>query len=63
MKIKRNAVKCKICGNVIESKHTWDYVICDCGQVGVDGGKDYLKRIGRSENMEELSEYFDESSS
>lgn len=38
-----NKIKCKKCGDVIESKNTNDYKRCSCG--AVDGGKDYLKRI------------------
>lgn len=42
--------------NIIESKSTNDYKKCSCGAVAVDGGKDYLKRMGNEENYEELSE-------
>lgn len=49
-----NKIKCKKCGDIIESKSTNDYKKCSC--VAVDGGKDYLKRIGNEENYEELSE-------
>ena len=41
-----NKIKCKKCGDVIESKNTNDYKRCSCGAIAVDGGKDYLKRIG-----------------
>lgn len=51
-----NKIKCKKCGDVIESKNTNDYKRCSCGAVAVDGGKDYLKRMGNEENYEELSE-------
>lgn len=44
MKIIRNAVQCLKCADIIESKHRHDYVTCSCGNVSVDGGKDYLKR-------------------
>lgn len=43
-KIIRNSAKCLRCGDEIESKHRWDYVTCKCGNIAVDGGKDYLKR-------------------
>lgn len=49
MKIIRNAIKCNICGNEIESKYTHDYVECACGRVFVDGGRSYLRR-GFKEN-------------
>lgn len=51
-----NKIKCKKCGDIIESKSTNDYKKCSCGAVAVDGGKDYLKRMGNEENYKELSE-------
>lgn len=60
-KIKRNAIKCKLCGDVIESKYTWDYVKCKCGKCFVDGGKEYV-RYG-AEDLDDvilLTEYEDE---
>lgn len=50
-----NKIKCKKCGDIIESKSTNDYKRCSCGAVAVDGGKDYLKRIGKKEDYIELS--------
>ena len=49
-----NKIKCKKCRDIIESKSANDYKKCSCGAVAVDGGKDYLKRIGQ-EDYEELS--------
>lgn len=54
-----NKIKCKKCGNIIESKSTNDYKRCSCGTVAIDGGKDYLKRIGNEKDYEELSEIKD----
>lgn len=58
MTIKRNAVRCRLCGDVIESKHRHDYVTCSCGNVSVDGGFEYLRRGYKDgiESLEELSE-------
>lgn len=39
-----NAIRCKHCGDVIESRHRHDYVFCSCGACAVDGGHDYLRR-------------------
>lgn len=50
-----NKIKCKKCGDIIESKSTNDYKRCSCGTVAIDGGKDYLKRIGKEEDYIELS--------
>ena len=58
-----NKVKCNNCGDIIESKSVHDFNCCSCyvktdGETGicVDGGKDYLRRIGDIRNYEELSE-------
>lgn len=40
----KNIAKCLLCGDIIESKHRHDYVTCKCGNLSVDGGKDYCKR-------------------
>ena len=56
MKIISNKVRCKHCGDVIESKHRHDFVWCKCGKVA-------LKRAFQTEpenDYEELSEYTDE---
>lgn len=50
-----NKIKCKKCGDIIESKSTNDYKRCSCGAVAVAGGKDYLKRIGKEEDYIEVS--------
>ena len=44
-----NAIQCRHCGDVIESKSTHDYVTCSCGACSVDGGNDYLRRCGITE--------------
>ena len=58
-KIISNKIKCKKCGDIIESKSTNDYKRCSCGAVAIDGGKDYLKRISSEKDYEELSEIKD----
>ncbi len=58
-KIKVNKIRCKSCGDIIESKNVHDYVQCKCGKVAVDGGKEYLRRCftNNQDDYEELSEY------
>ena len=56
IKIRRNAIKCKKCGDIIESKTTHDFKFCTCRSCAVDGGHDYLRRCGNLEYWEELSE-------
>ena len=56
-KIIRNRIKCKHCGDIIESISTHDFKFCSCGKVAIDGGKCYLKRTGNPNDWEELSEF------
>lgn len=58
-KIKINKIRCKRCGDIIESKTAHDFKFCKCGAVAVDGGKEYLRRcfINTEDDYEELSEY------
>lgn len=55
----RNAVRCLKCRDVIESKHRHDFVPCSCGNISVDGGLEYLRRVGTLKDYEDLSEYLD----
>lgn len=55
-KIIRNRIKCNLCGDIIESTYCHDFVMCKCGAVAVDGGKDYLKRCGHEQNYTDMSE-------
>lgn len=62
-KIKVNKIRCKHCGDIIESTYTHDFKFCSCGKVSVDGGKSYLKRsffTSPSDDFEELTEYEEE---
>ena len=55
-KIIKNQVKCLKCVDIIESKNRHDFVTCSCGNVSVDGGKDYLRRtFHNKDDYEELS--------
>ena len=46
----QNAVTCLGCGDFIVSKHRHDFVTCTCGAVSVDGGQEYLRRVGDFSN-------------
>lgn len=63
----RNAIRCKKCNDIIESKHHYDFKYCSCGSIFVDGGKEYCRYGwpgGLLEDwIESLTEYEDESSS
>ncbi|MGE7891638.1 DUF7695 domain-containing protein [Bacillus cereus] len=56
-KLKRNAIQCKKCGTVIESKYRHDFKWCPCKTVAVDGGLDYARIIGEMDDLIELHEY------
>jgi hypothetical protein len=45
-RIIRNSARCLRCGDEIVSWHRHDFVRCSCGTIGVDGGRDYLRRVG-----------------
>lgn len=51
-----NKIKCKKCGDIIESMNRHDFKWCSCGQCAVDGGHDYLKRSFSGNNPEECYE-------
>lgn len=55
MRILLNEVECNKCGDVIVSKHRHDYVTCKCEAVSVDGGMEYLRRIGHPSHFTERS--------
>jgi len=41
--ILRNSAECLSCGDELESDHVHDWQECSCGNVFVDGGRDYLR--------------------
>lgn len=60
-KILVNKIRCKLCGDVIESTSVHDFKGCKCGSCYVDGGHQYLRRafppdMTQEEAYEELSE-------
>jgi len=60
-KIKVNKAQCLICGDILESKHRHDFKTCKCGNLSVDGGKDYLRRAAKDPfQVKDLSEMEDE---
>lgn len=62
-KIICNKARCRICGEVIESRYTHEFVGCKCFResngtkgIAVDGGCSYLRRIGNPNDIVDLSE-------
>ena len=43
-KVIKNSIRCKKCGDVIESRSVHEMVWCSCGACAVDGGHEYLRR-------------------
>lgn len=39
----RNIAQCRLCKDIIESKHRHDFVSCKCGAIFIDGGQDYQR--------------------
>ena len=56
-KILVNKIQCKKCKDIIESKHVHDFKWCTCKSIAVDGGLEYLRRVGSLEDIIELSEF------
>ena len=52
----KNKIRCRKCGDVIESTHRHDFVRCSCGAVSVDGGNDYWRVVGEPEDVERIWE-------
>lgn len=51
----QNEAECKKCGDIIWSAHTHDFKSCECGAISVDGGMEYIRRVGDSESVEDRS--------
>ena len=59
--ILQNQIRCKKCGDEPFSAHRHDFKYCKCGAVAVDGGMEYLKRVGDvRDGYDELSYSLDD---
>lgn len=63
IKIIHNRLRCKKCGEIIESYNRHSFIGCKCFRdsngnegIAVDGGRDYLRRIGNPNDYEDMSE-------
>lgn len=57
----RNRAKCRLCGDVIESFHSTDYIMCKCGEISVAdglsmkcGARDYNNFLRVDDNDNEI---------
>lgn len=55
--IKRNVIRCRKCGDIIESKTVHDFRQCSCGACFVDGGTEYCRIGGNMDDIDVLTEY------
>ena len=53
-----NRIKCVHCGEILVSNNRHDFKFCSCKKVGIDGGRDYLRRV-----FDDKFDYFDLSES
>jgi hypothetical protein len=53
----RNAAKCKGCLEILESTYRHDFVSCSCGNLSVDGGHDYPRRVFGQYGFEDMNVY------
>lgn len=64
LKIVSNKIRCKFCGDILESFSVHDFKKCRCGKCSTDGGHEYAQRSFITENpedtYEDLSIYVDE---
>ena len=42
------------CKDIIESKHVHDFKWCSCKSIAVDGGLEYLRRVGNLEDVVQM---------
>lgn len=53
--ILQNQVRCNKCGDEPYSAHRHDFKYCKCGSVAVDGGMEYLRRVGDFKDCVDMS--------
>tara|TARA_R110002096_G_scaffold366918_2_gene560253 strand:+ start:1225 stop:1446 length:222 start_codon:yes stop_codon:yes gene_type:complete len=56
-RIKRNAARCRSCGDIVEVSAEVPTDECSCGSVKVGGGLTYVRHYGDRKNLESLVEY------
>jgi hypothetical protein len=56
-KIKRNIVGCKSCGTFVESTSRHQMVFCKCGAIFTDGGREYIRRGGKLDLIEDFTQW------
>lgn len=49
-------IRCKKCGEVLQSMYTHDFQMCSCQSCFIDGGDEYCRIGGEPENWEFVDE-------
>ena len=52
--ILENAAECGKCGDYIRSNNRHDYKSCSCGNISVDGGSWYARRVFTAPNYRDI---------
>lgn len=52
----RNRAQCLKCGQVVESSTRHHFNQCQCGNIAVDGGTSYYRRLYKSDQWREVPE-------
>ena len=47
-------LRCKKCTDTIYSRHRHDFRYCKCKAIAIDGGRDYIRMVGESNDMEPI---------
>jgi len=55
-KILKNSVKCRKCGETVESFSESTFTSCKCGETKISGG--FLQLIREGSNFDELSQFY-----
>ena len=56
--IKENKAQCMLCKDILVSKTRHDFWTCKCGNLSVDGGREYIKRcLEKPGSFSELTTY------
>ena len=56
-----NKCQCRLCEDIIESKHRHSFVRCKCGAIFTDGGTSYIRRGAKDLNdIIDMSESYEE---
>lgn len=54
-KIEKNSALCLKCDDEVESRAVGHLDTCSCGNIGVDGGREFLRRIAKTNLWQETS--------